>query len=237
MRAVGDTLFFTADDGSHGTELWTSDGTEPGTVMVKDLRPGEYDGNPEYLTAVGENLFFTARDGVHGPELWKSDGTEPGTVLVKDITPGAGGYNEPSWLTGVGEMLFLAADDGTHGNELWKSDGSGPGTVMVKDVNAGGDFFVNSKGRADTANGTMRVKVRVDSAGTLEVRPAGQSKLKRSVRDVDSAGNTTITLTPTRAGMRVLRKEGKLRVKARVTFTPCGGSGSSVTQPYTLRLK
>ena len=34
------TLFFTANDGSGGTELWKSDGTAAGTVLVKDICPG-----------------------------------------------------------------------------------------------------------------------------------------------------------------------------------------------------
>jgi ELWxxDGT repeat protein len=74
-----------AEDGVHGDELWMSNGTEAGTVLVKDIKPGAGDSNPWELTDVGGTLFFVADDGLHGNELWKSDGTKAGTVLVKDI--------------------------------------------------------------------------------------------------------------------------------------------------------
>jgi ELWxxDGT repeat protein len=235
---VGDTLFFTARDGIHGPELWKSDGTEAGTVLVKDIHPGVRHGEPDSLTGVGGTLFFTARDGTHGRELWKSDGTEAGTVLVKDIHPGE--YDSgPSALAGVGGTLFFTARDGTHGPELWKSDGTEAGTVLVKDINAGGRFTVASNGTANTSTGTLTVKVAVAGAGRLVVRPADGSagKLKWSVRDMASAGTTTITLRPTKAGLRILKQIGRLRITARFTFTPCGGTGSSVIRQYTLRMR
>ncbi len=94
LTDVGGTLFFTADDGIHGHELWKSDGTKAGTVLVKDINPMARGGGTTTtartsLTDVGGTLFFTADDGTHGRELWKSDGTKAGTVLVKDINPAA----------------------------------------------------------------------------------------------------------------------------------------------------
>ncbi len=80
-------LYFQASDGSNGAELWKSDGTSSGTVLVKDILPGASGGNPGSLTNVNGTLYFRAADGSNGYELWKSDGTSAGTVLVKDIFP------------------------------------------------------------------------------------------------------------------------------------------------------
>ena len=134
LIASAGTLFFVADGDFAGGELWKSDGTAAGTVMVKDIYPhvdDDYAYRPDWLTDVGGTLFFSADDSTHGRELWKSDGTEGGTVMVKDINPD--GSSGPGSLTDVGGTLFFSARDSTHGRELWKSDGTEGGTMMVKD--------------------------------------------------------------------------------------------------------
>ncbi len=113
MVEMGGILYFSADDGIHGWELWRSDGTVAGTYLVKDIRDEECedDGNggqtcnnygslivhcwnndprschyPE-IVAGNEKLFFTGFDGIPGTEtsvaLFVSDGTSAGTQLVK----------------------------------------------------------------------------------------------------------------------------------------------------------
>src|SRR5262245_35748572 len=57
---VNGTMFFTADDGIHGRELWKSNGTAAGTVMVQDIIPGAQGSDPRYLTNVNGTLLFTA---------------------------------------------------------------------------------------------------------------------------------------------------------------------------------
>src|SRR4051812_32205247 len=37
---MGGKLYFAAFDETNGRELWTTDGTEAGTVLVKDISPG-----------------------------------------------------------------------------------------------------------------------------------------------------------------------------------------------------
>jgi ELWxxDGT repeat protein len=132
LTNVNGTLFFSADNGTNGYELWKSDGTDAGTVLVKDINSFD-NSSPRYLTNVNGTLFFRANNVTNGDELWKSDGTDAGTVLVKDILSGASG-SFPTYLTNVNGMLFFRATNGTTGQELWKSDGTDAGTFQVEDI-------------------------------------------------------------------------------------------------------
>jgi len=119
-------------------ELWKTDGTSGGTVLVKDICPGFYGSDPYGFTVSNGILYFRADDGTRGPELWKTDGTAAGTVMVKDINTTSirpGSY--PLSLTDVNGTLYFVATDAAYGRELWKSDGTAGGTVMVADLTPG----------------------------------------------------------------------------------------------------
>src|SRR5262249_37564862 len=135
---VNGTLFFRAFDLAHNIELWKSDGTPSGTVLVEDIAPGgSASGNPQGLTDVNGTLYLSADDGTNGTELWKSDGSSSGTAMVADIPPASAGSG-PNDLTKVNGTLFVSANDGSNGTELWKSDGTPSGTAMVEDAVPGG---------------------------------------------------------------------------------------------------
>lgn len=135
------TLFFTAQDAVSGRELWKSDGTSSGTVLVKDLFPGDSTGypyginssNPGKLVNLGGTLYFSAADSLSGYGLWRSDGTAAGTQLIRGPGQGLKSVNN---LTAIGLKLFFSGTGAT-GEELWKSDGTAAGTVQVKDIRAG----------------------------------------------------------------------------------------------------
>ena len=132
---VNGTVFFPGSDGFSGVELWKTDGTQGGTVRVKDLNPGSANAGLGSLTNVGGVLYFT---GTNGPVagLFRSDGTSAGTVLVKAIGINAGDADHPQ-IVGVGNTAYCIAYDAASGVELWKSDGTALGTVLVKDIYPG----------------------------------------------------------------------------------------------------
>ncbi|MFL6201850.1 MAG: ELWxxDGT repeat protein [Thermoanaerobaculia bacterium] len=136
LAGFGNSVFFAANQGSAGRELWFSDGTVAGTRMVKDIVSGAGSSDPRSIVAAGNLAFFIADDGIAGAELWRSDGTEAGTFRARDIRPGS----ETSWIRGLtahGNFVLFAADDGVNGVELWSSDGTEAGTVLVIDIRPG----------------------------------------------------------------------------------------------------
>jgi len=60
LTALGSSVYFGADDGVHGIQLWTSDGTAAGTQMIVI---GSGPSEPSILGTVGNSLIFTAYDG------------------------------------------------------------------------------------------------------------------------------------------------------------------------------
>lgn len=134
-------LFFRANNGEDGTELWVTDGTEEGTQLFKDINPNG-SSTPIFPLSFDGQFFFSVDDGEHGRELWISDGTPEGTELFKDINPDGSSFARR--FTEYGDKLVFEADDGTHSYEMWITDGTPEGTEMVKDINDNPDAIEGS---------------------------------------------------------------------------------------------
>lgn len=140
---VNNILFFTTNNNTlNKSQLWKSDGTESGTILIKEFNYiNTYTINN--LIEYNNFIYFTVDDGVNGREIWKSDGTTTGTNLFKDIFTGNQG-SFPNNFTIFNNILFFEANDGINGTELWKTDGTELGTNMVINLNQNGDGIYNS---------------------------------------------------------------------------------------------
>lgn len=138
----GETLFFTADDGTNGRELWKTEGTLATTEMVRNIHQddvGSEDSNPTLLTLSGDKLFFRAIDGasaVNDAELWVS--SWPFTDASKLTS-----YTNDSDIANIhavdDEVLFTASEDNTTTYGVYKSNGTVSGTVRLRGGIANGD--------------------------------------------------------------------------------------------------
>ncbi len=160
-----DKLYFSADDGETGSELWVSDGTAEGTQLLIEINPAERNAGTPFAFPAGSDpsnfiefnhkLYFSAIDGVVGDELWVSDGTAEGTQLLVDIKPETDDNispysSNPRSFAELNDRLYFAADDGVVGGELWVSDGTAEGTQLLVDISPD----VNRSYQYDYLNGS-----------------------------------------------------------------------------------
>ena len=127
-------LYFSADDGENGRELWVSDGTTEGTNLFADLNSDANASYPSNFTEIGDQLYFSATTAENGRELWVSDGTTEGTRIVADIREGEDGSYPENFFEFNGKLYFSAVDTIENGRELWVSDGTTEGTQLVADI-------------------------------------------------------------------------------------------------------
>ena len=138
LKAMNGTLFFTAWTPGHGRQLWKTNGTAAGTVMLTRV-PGPAGADPADLTVADGVLFFSAHDPRHGRELWKSDGTVAGTIMVRDLASGRAGSNPSDITYAIGQQLpdphnqvlvYFSARTAANGRQLWS-------TALYEDLRPG----------------------------------------------------------------------------------------------------
>jgi ELWxxDGT repeat protein len=135
LFAWNGALYFMADNGTNGFELWRHDGTN---TILTDINPGDENSSsyPKKFTPFKNDLMFVAaRDDV-GYELWKTDGAT--VTLAADINLGPDS-SYPSELIEFNGALYFQAADATNGSELWKYDGAT--ATLAADINPAGDSF------------------------------------------------------------------------------------------------
>jgi ELWxxDGT repeat protein len=173
--------YFYADDGSPGAELWKTDGTAAGTVLVKDMHDTYADAAIMFLVSVNSHLVIGAlRD--HRVQLWTSDGTSPGTVTVGNIGVWGAGNQFPTSRDILNNYLYFGAVDGdSYNDELWRTDGTTANTQQVAEISSdpevgssvmnlevtGGEVYFAARSNNDPASGKLGLFKSNGSIGNL----------------------------------------------------------------------
>ena len=185
-------IFFIGDDGVHGAEIWSTDGTTDGTSMLVDLDPdGAFFTTDSYfgpeLTVADGAVWFRYDD--NGTRLWRADDT--GGAEIADASGFAPEANSFASLAG---RIYFTGTTAAGGAALWATDGTPDGTVVIADLNTTGNLrsgmvttgeFIAFVGRDDagdselylsdgTADGTSRQNLNADdSSSPFELSPFG----------------------------------------------------------------
>ncbi|GAB3794870.1 hypothetical protein GCM10028819_09890 [Spirosoma humi] len=185
-------LYFAANDGLHGTELWQTDGTVSGTTLTRELTPGKQGTVMTNFTSFQNKFYFFAdttfqtnsSDKFHGASLWQSDGTATGTLQVINPQPDAKQTYSLQNLTGAGNRLYfyLTKNGNTTITELWRSDGTAGGTSLVKPIKVQGLYQLSPLGSTvfftatDPVNGMQLWKSDGTATGTALVKVIAPAK-------------------------------------------------------------
>lgn len=130
--ATGNRVYFTADDGTHGRELYVTDGSDAGTQIVHEHHPVNVGTSISQWTANGNVLYYVPNDPTTGGEVWRTEGTEATTRVVKDLTPGPGGSGQ------IQIFPFKSGFGMLRGSDVYASDGTDAGTALLGSVDLDG---------------------------------------------------------------------------------------------------
>ena len=193
MTRIGSKIYFSASTASTGTELWVSDGTSTGTLMVKDLKPGAAGSFPGFfgqLANPGTNVMFMASTGTAPSlfEMWKTNGTQAGTskvasVYSREFCPIGLFPTTRVCFNGTSNTLGQGQD-----SEPWITDGTAGGTKRLSDLNTAGS---STPTRFTSVGSLVYFVATGTTVGTELYRTDGTPKGTFLVRDLISGSGSS----------------------------------------------
>jgi ELWxxDGT repeat protein len=134
---VNGTLYFASNDRVSSTEIWSSDGTEAGTVLVKRFTSGAPSSSISQIIQANGKLYVVATTEQYGSEIWVADLELP--------TP-AGDYNQNSVVDAADYVLWRKTLGGTT-NLQANGDNTGASASIIDEA----DYVVWGSNFGNTA--------------------------------------------------------------------------------------
>lgn len=137
VQSTGTRLFIAGGKQSTGQrELWVSDGTPSGTVMIKKIADGVSNTNAgiREIISVNNNAVLVVSPDGFKKELWVSDGTDAGTAKIVDLDDGTATATSFYKQSAVfkGKLLFTdRTGTATNKHDLYATDGTLAGTQKL----------------------------------------------------------------------------------------------------------
>jgi ELWxxDGT repeat protein len=180
------TLYFVKGGSLYGSELWKSDGTTTGTVIVKDVNVGPRNSQPWYITECNGKVLFSLHEAKTGAELWATNGSAATTALVKDInTTSTSSSDAAISFKGIvatnSGVVFGAFGPGL-GVELYKSDGTTNGTQLLNEINPGENW--SSPTMFISKNGSYYFKADNPTGFAIYTTDGNKNGLKKMTVDI-----------------------------------------------------
>lgn len=145
FKVVNGNMYFQANDGTNGSELYKYNGT---TLTRIDVNPnsGDLSGNGyiDFIGSMGNSIYFQGYGGsAFGSELWKYDGT---TLTQIEIRSGSDGSAVRHMTEINGELYFTAYyGDDTNDWHLWKYTGTNASVVNLTGITHYSDPYYFTK--------------------------------------------------------------------------------------------
>jgi ELWxxDGT repeat protein len=172
---AGNSLYFVADDGTSGNELWRT--TVDGSVNLVANLAGPSEGSSiNQIAAVGNTVYFVANPG-DGQRLYKTTGV--GADVISGVAA-----DSVKYMTAMGDQaLFFTADNGgDFDNELWRIK---PGETTASKI----DLNVNE------SSAPTNITVVGDNTLYVIARRNGARRLVKLENVLDDNPDASITRT------------------------------------------
>lgn len=180
------------------------------------------------ITNAGTLPLTVGAVGLSGPAA-EQFSVSAGTCAAATLAPG-----ETCSL----QARFAPSGPGSHAAAITidSNDPAGSATIALTgtatEAGAVDGGFRLGKVKRNKRKGTAKLTVIVSGPG--ELRLARTGKVKQQRKRVSAAGRVRLSVKPKSAAKRKLAAKGKARVKAKVTFTPAGGTPTTRTKRIKL---